>query len=247
MNKDGERRCAPRGADADHPKRLQLVRDRRHVFQSNGLRNLHGVTSERCVWLGTGVFVRERFERAIPGNSLTPALPLLPSPLYCSSLLFGGVLARVHEISPCLPGSCWDEKCFRPKEYTERQLKITKWAMLVFCIIGGIGCVLVFSQGTEVSKGVTDFGDELVNTTKSLEVIINDWYAALVQASQEGSEDLADLQSSSVDISSSVVDLNDQIKGVAEKIELFSWSSLYRFHRSYHRDGFGMLSAGRPC
>ena len=71
-----------------------------------------------------------------------------------------------------------------------------------------------------MSKGVTDFGDELVNTTKSLEVIINDWYAALVQASQEGSEDLADLQSSSVDISSSVVDLNDQIKGVAEKIEL---------------------------
>ena len=79
-----------------------------------------------------------------------------------------------------------------------------------------------------MSKGVTDFGDELVNTTKSLEVIINDWYAALVQASQEGSEDLADLQSSSVDISSSVVDLNDQIKGVAEK-NCLSWSSRLSF------------------
>ena len=49
---------------------------------------------------------------------------------------------------------------------------------------------------------------------------INDCYAALGQASQEVSDDLADLQSSSVDISSSVVDFNDQIKGVAEKIEL---------------------------
>ena len=153
---------------------------------------------------------------------VTPAIPGIAIASLLFIVCFLVVFLRVCTkcCAMCCPGSCWDEKCFRPKEYTSRQLKITKWAMLVFCIIGGIGCVLVFSQGTEVSKGVTDFGDELVNTTKSLEVIINDWYAALVQASQEGSEDLADLQSSSVDISSSVVDLNDQIKGVAEKIEL---------------------------
>jgi len=153
---------------------------------------------------------------------VTPAIPGIAIASLLFIVCFLVVFLRVCTkcCAMCCPGSCWDEKCFRPKEYTSRQLIITKWAMLVFCIIGGIGCVLVFSQGTEVSKGVTDFGDELVNTTKSLEVIINDWYAALVQASQEGSEDLADLQSSSVDISSSVVDLNDQIKGVAEKIEL---------------------------
>ena len=99
MNKDGERRCAPRGADADHPKRLQLVRDRRHVFQSNGLRNLHGVTSERCLWLGTGVFVRERFERAIPGNAGHASHSGDCHRLFIvHRVLFGRVLARVHEM-----------------------------------------------------------------------------------------------------------------------------------------------------
>jgi len=153
---------------------------------------------------------------------ITPAIPGIAIAVLLFIVCFLVVFLRICTkcLAMCCPGSCWDEKCFRPKEYNDRQLKITKWAMFAFCIIGGIGCVLVFSQGTEVSKGVADFGDELVNTTQSLELILNDWVDALVKASQDESDDLKDLQKSSIDISSSVVDLNKSIKDVADKIEL---------------------------
>ena len=93
---------------------------------------------------------------------VTPAIPGVAIAVLLFLVCFLVVFLRVCTkcCAMCCPGSCWDRNCFRPQEYNDRKLKITKWAMLIFCIIGGIGCMLVFSQGTELSKGVGDLPDE---------------------------------------------------------------------------------------
>ena len=154
---------------------------------------------------------------------VTPAIPGVAIAVLLFLVCFLVVFLRVCTkcCAMCCPGSCWDRNCFRPQEYNDRKLKITKWAMLIFCIIGGIGCMLVFSQGTELSKGVGDFADELVNTTQSFENIVNKWYDTVeeIQSSMP-SNDLAKLKNEGVSITGDVINLNSDIKNVADKIEL---------------------------
>ena len=59
---------------------------------------------------------------------VTPAIPGIAIASLLFIVCFLVVFLRVCTkcCAMCCPGSCWDEKCFRPKEYTERQLKITK-------------------------------------------------------------------------------------------------------------------------
>lgn len=154
---------------------------------------------------------------------VTPAIPGVAIAVLLFLVCFLVVFLRVCTkcCAMCCPGSCWDRNCFRPQEYNDRKLKITKWAMLIFCIIGGIGCMLVFSQGTELSKGVGDFADELVNTTQSFENIVNKWLNTIEEIqSSEPSNDLVKLQSGAVTITGDVINLNSDIKNVADKIEL---------------------------
>ena len=146
---------------------------------------------------------------------VTPAIPGIAIAVLLFLVCFLVVFLRVCTkcCAMCCPGSCWDRNCFRPQEYNDRKLKITKWAMLIFCIIGGIGCMLVFSQGTELSKGVGDFADELVNTTQSFENIVNKWYDTVeeIQSSMP-SNDLAKLKNEGVSITGDVINLNSDKK-----------------------------------
>ena len=154
---------------------------------------------------------------------LTPAIPGVAIAVLLFLVCFLVVFLRVCTkcCAMCCPGSCWDRNCFRPQEYNDRKLKITKWAMLIFCIIGGIGCMLVFSQGTELSKGVGDFADELVNTAQSFENTVNNWYNTVQEMqSSMPSNDLGNLQNEGVSIMGDVINLNSDIKNVADKIEL---------------------------
>ena len=150
---------------------------------------------------------------AIPGIAIAVLLFLV-----CFLVVFLRVCTKCCAM--CCPGSCWDRNCFRPQEYNDRKLKITKWAMLIFCIIGGIGCMLVFSQGTELSKGVSDFADELVNTTQSFENIIVGWINTSQDITGSSSSNLEELHIYSDFISGEVNKVNSDIKNVADKIEL---------------------------
>ena len=152
----------------------------------------------------------------------TPAIPGVAIAVLLFLVCFLVVFLRVCTkcCAMCCPGSCWDRNCFRPQEYNDRKLKITKWAMLIFCIIGGIGCMLVFSQGTELSKGVSDFADELVNTTQSFENIIVGWINTSQDITGSSSSNLEDMHIYGNYISGEVIKVNSDIKNVADKIEL---------------------------
>jgi hypothetical protein len=153
---------------------------------------------------------------------VTPAIPGIAIAVLLFLVCFLVVFLRVCTkcCAMCCPGSCWDRNCFRPQEYNDRKLKITKWAMLIFCIIGGIGCMLVFSQGTELSKGVSDFADELVNTTQSFENIVVGWINTNQDITGESSSNLEELHTYGNYISGEVIKVNSDIKNVADKIEL---------------------------
>ena len=70
---------------------------------------------------------------------VTPAIPGIAIAVLLFLVCFLVVFLRVcTKCCAICPGSCWDRNCFRPQEYNDRKLKITKWAMLIFCIIGGI-------------------------------------------------------------------------------------------------------------
>ena len=153
---------------------------------------------------------------------VTPAIPGIAIAVLLFLVCFLVVFLRVCTkcCAMCCPGSCWDRNCFRPQEYNDRKLKITKWAMLIFCIIGGIGCMLVFSQGTELSKGVSDFADELVNTTQSFENIVVGWINTNQDITGSSSSNLEDMHIYGNYISGEVIKVNSDIKNVADKIEL---------------------------
>ena len=152
----------------------------------------------------------------------TPAIPGVAIAVLLFLVCFLVVFLRVCTkcCAMCCPGSCWDRNCFRPQEYNDRKLKITKWAMLIFCIIGGIGCMLVFSQGTELSKGVSDFADELVNTTQSFENIVVGWINTNQDITGDSSSNLENMHIYGNYISGEVIKVNSDIKNVADKIEL---------------------------
>ena len=113
--------------------------------------------------------------------------------------------------------------CFRPTPYTRKQMHMAKGIQFAFVLMAAAGCLMIYIRSPDLTDGILDIADGLVNSTTTLVDDVTDISDAISGlATEDSSVDsgITDLSSAADTVKTQIVKTKDLLEKYVDQIQL---------------------------
>jgi len=139
--------------------------------------------------------------------------------LFLSMILVAGFYL-LSSICKCC-GMC--QCCFRPTPYTRKQMHMAKGIQFAFVLMAAAGCLMIYIRSPDLTDGILDIADGLVNSTTVLVDDVTDISDAINGLTTDDSNvdsGITDLSSAADTVKTQIVKTKDLLEKYVDQIQL---------------------------
>uniref|UniRef100_A0A6U0EE24 Uncharacterized protein n=1 Tax=Ostreococcus mediterraneus TaxID=1486918 RepID=A0A6U0EE24_9CHLO len=113
--------------------------------------------------------------------------------------------------------------CFRPTPYTRKQMHMAKGIQFAFVLMAAAGCLMIYIRSPDLTDGILDIADGLVNSTTTLVGDVEDISDAIAGLTTDDSSvdsGIMDLSSAADTVKTQIVKTKDLLEKYVDQIQL---------------------------
>ena len=114
--------------------------------------------------------------------------------------------------------------CFRPTPYTRKQMHMAKGIQFAFVLMAAAGCLMIYIRSPDLTDGILDIADGLVNSTTVLVDDVSDISNAIKGLGGGGDSSMdsgiTDLKSAAATVKTQIVKTKDVLEKYVDQIQL---------------------------
>lgn len=113
--------------------------------------------------------------------------------------------------------------CFRPTPYTRKQMHMAKGIQFAFVLMAAAGCLMIYIRSPDLTDGILDIADGLVNSTTVLVddvTDISDAISGLITKDISVESGITDLKSAADTVKTQIVKTKDLLEKYVDQIKL---------------------------